>query len=101
MLQTKWGFLYGTEYNKKEALKLPVKLRADLARQLLNSLDNFTDSEIEDLWVEALKRNEEIEKGEVKLNSHESIMEEVRAMLKWLIKFPTIPPGRGWIKEAF
>ncbi|MCB9481608.1 MAG: addiction module protein [Desulfobacteraceae bacterium] len=68
---------------KKEALKLPAKLRADLARQLLNSLDNLTDSEIDDLWVEeALKRNEEIEKGEVKLNSHESIMEEVRTMLK-------------------
>jgi hypothetical protein len=35
----------------------------------------LTDFEIEDLWVEeALKRNEDIEKGEVKVNSHESIM---------------------------
>jgi uncharacterized protein YpbB len=68
---------------KNEALKLPAKLRADLARQLLNSLDNLEDSEIEDLWVEeALKRNEEIENEEVKVKSHESIMEEVRAMLK-------------------
>lgn len=47
-----------------EALSLPVKQRAELAAQLLSSLDALSESEIEPLWLqEAARRAEEMDQG--------------------------------------
>ena len=49
---------------KAEALRLTP--RADLARELLDSLDGLSDAEIEHLWLEeAARRDRELEAGAV------------------------------------
>ena len=49
-----------------EALSLPVQQRAELAAQLLSSLDALSESEIEPLWFqEAAHRAAEMDQGSV------------------------------------
>lgn len=49
---------------RNEALKLSPELRALLARELLASLDEMTDAEIEQLWVdEAVRRDDDLNRG--------------------------------------
>jgi hypothetical protein len=49
---------------KNEALRLNQESRAYLARELLASLDDMSESEIEQLWLlEAVRRDEELDKG--------------------------------------
>jgi len=51
---------------KREALRLDPSSRASLARDLLSSLDDLSEAEVERLWLEeAERRREEIESGEV------------------------------------
>jgi hypothetical protein len=51
---------------KREALRLDPSGRANLARDLLSSLDALSDSEIEQLWLEeATRRHDEIVAGTV------------------------------------
>lgn len=49
---------------KQEALSLPVEERAQLAEQLLPSLDDLSEAEIERLWLrEAARRAAETDQG--------------------------------------
>ncbi len=51
---------------KREALRLDPSGRADLARQLLESLDDLPESEVERLWLEeAERRRLEVQSGQV------------------------------------
>ncbi|MGQ0698778.1 MAG: addiction module protein [Panacagrimonas sp.] len=51
-----------TETIRREALSLPVQERAELAEQLLSSLDSLSEAEIEQLWLqEAARRAAEMD----------------------------------------
>ena len=68
---------------KDEAMKLHPAGRAQLAKELLNSLEKLSKPEIGQLWVEeAIRRNAEIESGTVELRTAEDVMKEARALLK-------------------
>ena len=68
---------------KSEVMKLNPKRRAQLAKDLLDSLERLSKEEIEQLWVEeAIRRNAEIDAGTVELRSAEDVMKEARAQLK-------------------
>jgi hypothetical protein len=43
---------------RREALRLDHAARASLARDLLNSLDDLSESEIEQLWLEEAARRD-------------------------------------------
>jgi hypothetical protein len=54
----------GIEELKAEAMKLSPGYRAMLARELLASLENLSDAEIEQLWVdEGMRRDAELDNG--------------------------------------
>ena len=60
-------FPMNTETIRQEALSLPVQQRAELAEQLLSSLDALSETEIEQLWLrEAARRADEIDQGVAK-----------------------------------
>jgi hypothetical protein len=68
---------------EKKLLELNVKSRAKLANKLLSSLEELSETEIEKLWAEeALRRNEEISKGKVKLRPAEVVFKNAREKLK-------------------
>ena len=49
---------------KAEVLRLSPEARAYLARELLASLDELSQSEVEKLWIdEAIRRDEELDSG--------------------------------------
>ena len=49
---------------KMEALRLEPKERAYLAREILASLENMDEREIEQLWLdEAVRRDEDLDRG--------------------------------------
>lgn len=51
---------------KRQALRLEASERADLARELLESLDDLPQPEIERLWLEeAERRRVEVQSGSV------------------------------------
>jgi putative addiction module component (TIGR02574 family) len=53
---------------KKEALRLNPEARAQLARELLDSLDAMSETEIEKLWIdEAIRRDEELDSGKARV----------------------------------
>jgi putative addiction module component (TIGR02574 family) len=63
----------------RQALRLPVESRAQLADQLVQSLADAEPDEISKLWIaEAVRRREEIRAGSVELISGEQVMAEVR-----------------------
>ena len=65
---------------EKEVLALPLEDRARLAERLLESLDNPSEQETEQLWLdEAERRVEEIDEGKVKLISSEEFERRVQA----------------------
>lgn len=66
-----------------EALALPLQERAKLAEQLLSSLDDLSDSEIEQLWFqEAASRAAELDQGLVQRIPAEVVRQEALALLK-------------------
>ena len=68
---------------KREALRLDPSARAGLARDLLSSLDDLSESEIEQLWVEeAVRRHEQIVSGEVETVTMEEAFAKARAARK-------------------
>jgi putative addiction module component (TIGR02574 family) len=70
-----------TEDLIKEAISLPVELRARLVDELLRSL-NPSEVEIDELWAtEAERRVSEIESGKVKPIPGEQVFEELRKRL--------------------
>jgi hypothetical protein len=68
---------------QNEAMKLHPKYRAQLAKELLNSLEDLSPSEIEQLWAdEAVLRNNKIDTGAVELRSSEKVMQDARVLMK-------------------
>ena len=66
-----------------EALSLPVQQRAELAAQLLSSLDALSESEIEALWLqEAAHRASQIDQGLSKLIPAEEVRRQINALIK-------------------
>ena len=72
-----------TESIAIEALSLPVQQRAELAAQLLSSLDALSESEIEPLWLqEAAHRAAEMDQGLSKRITAEEVRQQANALLK-------------------
>lgn len=68
---------------EKESLDLPMQEGAKLAQRLLKSLDDVSDSEAEQLWLDvAIRRAEEIDQGKVKLVTAQELEAQVQALLK-------------------
>ena len=68
---------------RREALSLSVQERAELAEQLLSSLDALSESEIEQLWLlEAARRAAEMDRGLVKRVAAEEVRRQAQALLK-------------------
>jgi hypothetical protein len=65
---------------KREALRQDPSTRASLARDLLESLDDLTEVEIERLWLdEAERRHEQIVSGAVETVSMEEALSKAHA----------------------
>lgn len=65
---------------KREALRLDPSKRADLAHELLVSLDDLPDSEIERLWLEeAARREAEVASGAVTPIPMDEVFAKARA----------------------
>ncbi|ROZ62425.1 addiction module protein [Ramlibacter sp. WS9] len=72
-----------TETIRREALSLPVQERAELAEQLLSSLDALSEAEIEQLWLrEAARRASEIDQGLAARVSSDEVRRQAQALLK-------------------
>ena len=68
---------------KTEALKLSPASRAILARDLLASLETLSAAEIERLWIdEAVRRDEEIDRGAAQLQPAEEVLARAQARHK-------------------
>ena len=65
---------------KREALQLDAATRAELARDLLASLDDLSEAEVERLWLEeAVRRDEEMASGNVKPIPMDEVFAGLRA----------------------
>ncbi len=72
-----------TETIRREALSLPVQERAELAEQLLSSLDALSEIEIEQLWLqEAARRAAEMDRGLTKRVAADEVRRQAQALLK-------------------
>lgn len=68
---------------RREALSLPVQERAELAEQLLSSLDALSEAEIEQLWLqEAARRADEMDRNLTKRVTAEEVRGQAQALLK-------------------
>jgi len=68
---------------KREALQMDPSMRASLARDLLESLDDLSEAEIEQLWLdEAERRHQQIVSGAVETVSMEEALSKARAALR-------------------
>jgi hypothetical protein len=69
-------------WRRRDELGSP-EARAQLAHALLMSLDDLSESEIENLWLEeAIWRDEEIDAGKVALRPPDEVFTAARARLK-------------------
>lgn len=65
-----------------EIKRLPLKERGTLAKRILESLDNLSESEIEALWVEeAERRADELEQGLAVGIPAEEVLRRARAAI--------------------
>ena len=72
-----------TDTLRAEALSLPVHERAELAAQLLSSLDALSEAEIEPLWFQvAARRAAEMDQGISQRVSSEEVRRQALALLK-------------------
>jgi putative addiction module component (TIGR02574 family) len=63
----------------EEALKLTANERAEVAEQLLASLDEIPDTDVELAWQEEIqKRLQQIDRGEVKTIPWEDVQRRLR-----------------------
>ena len=63
----------------EEALKLTANERAEVAEQLIASLDEVPDTDVEQAWQEEIqKRLQEIERGEVKTIPWEEVQKRLQ-----------------------
>ena len=68
---------------RREALSLPVRERAELAEQLLSSLDALSETEIAQLWLqEAARRGEELDQGLARRVSADEVRRQAQTWLK-------------------
>ena len=68
---------------KRVALRLDPSGRADLARELLRSLDDLSENEVERLWVEeALRRDGELDAGLARTIPADEVFAAARARLR-------------------
>ena len=68
---------------ENSALKLDEKHRAELAKRLINSLDERVDEEIEQAWIDEIKRRkEQIKSGAVMPIPGEEVHQAARKLLK-------------------
>jgi putative addiction module component (TIGR02574 family) len=68
---------------ERELLKLDARSRAKLAKRLLHSLDELSEVENERLWAqEALRRHEDLRKGEAKTLPMDEVFRQARARVK-------------------
>jgi hypothetical protein len=66
-----------------EALKLPAKSRAQLAEQLIYSLEEGGHSKNEKLWAqESIKRYETMASGRIQGKPSGRVLQDIRAKLK-------------------
>ena len=81
-MHARWTTVTSDEL-KREALKLDASARASLARDLLESLDDLSEAEVEQLWLEeAVRRSIEIDDGLVETIPADQVIAEVRARLR-------------------
>nr|WP_315191370.1 addiction module protein [uncultured Albidiferax sp.] len=72
-----------TDTLRAEALSLPAHERAELAAQLLSSLDALSEAEIEPLWFQvAASRAAEMDQGITQRISSEEVRLQALALLK-------------------
>jgi hypothetical protein len=65
---------------KAAALRLAPQARADLARDLLSSLDELSAAEIERLWLEeAARRDHELDAGTVQALPADEVLARAKA----------------------
>jgi hypothetical protein len=65
---------------RREALGLDLASRARLAHELISSLDDLSEAEIEQLWLEESQRRlEEVASGAVETVSAEEVLAKARA----------------------
>lgn len=65
---------------RREALRLDHAARAKLAHDLLDSLDDLSEGEIEELWLqEAVRRHDAIAAGEVETIPSDEVLAQARA----------------------
>lgn len=63
----------------QEALKLTANERAEVAEQLIASLDEVPDTDVEQAWQEEVQRRlQQIERGEVKTIPWEEVQRRLR-----------------------
>ena len=75
--------LLGLNECEAQALRLPLKDRAILAEHLIASLDELSNSENENLWLdEADRRYQEYKKGNITARSAEDVLNDARSMFK-------------------
>ena len=68
---------------RQEALQLPEADRAELARFLIESLDDSEDPDVEAAWDEELRRRvERIEQGKSRLRPAHEVLGEIRDKYK-------------------
>ena len=68
---------------EQSALSLPIQDRAHLVHLLLDSLDEPSDANIQQIWLkEAQKRANEIDSGKVALVSGDDLNHQVQALFK-------------------
>jgi putative addiction module component (TIGR02574 family) len=66
-----------------EALELPLDARAELASQLLDSLDDISEEESDQLWaLEAERRYAEYKAGNIEAVPAEEVFAKLRARKK-------------------
>ena len=72
-----------TEMITHEALSLPAQQRAELAAQLLTSLDVLSEAEIEPLWFQvAAQRAIEMDQGLSRRVPADEVRRQANALLK-------------------
>jgi putative addiction module component (TIGR02574 family) len=65
---------------KSEALRLAPQARAELARELLHSLDDLSEAEVDQLWLEeAARRDSEIDSGAVQAVPADEVLARLKA----------------------
>ena len=68
-----------SQANVEQALKLSPTERAEVAEQLIVSLDEVPDADAERAWQEEVQRRlQQVERGEVELIDSDTVMAELR-----------------------